>query len=98
MDLIYLFYKKFIHKSLTKLRKWLLLVLSGDMRVMINCDVYDDVVEYNSKEGECFIERCRVDSLDKYLNSQIDRYEMNRRKGVSVRGNAFVLTDLGGAS
>ena len=79
-----------------KLRCALIKWLAGiDIGVIINCKVYDYVLEANRELDDYVLyERNEVVELEKALQEEVANRINLHRQGISKQGNAFVLKEI----
>lgn len=87
--------KYYIKKVLLNMRYKIILWLVGKMPVIINCTIYDDVMEYNFGKTRtykpCICFNNRVKKFDKVVDIEIRRRMLKSGEGVSRKNNSFVL-------
>lgn len=95
-----MFYKQRynIKKFFLNIRYKIILWLIGKMPVIVNCTIYDDVVEFNFGKTRtykpCICFNNRVRRLDSVVDEEIIRRRVNSDGDVLRKGNSFVLAPV----
>jgi hypothetical protein len=92
-----MFYKQRYHikKFFLNIRYKIILWLVGKMPVIVNCTIYDDVMEFNFGKTRtykpCICFNNKVKRFDRAVETEIERRRTSSDENVLRKNNSFVL-------
>lgn len=90
--------KYYIRKFFLDIRYKIILRLIGKMPVIVNCTIYDDVMEFNFGKTRtykpCICFNNRVKRFDKAVDTEIGRRAVRTDESVLRKNNSFVLNPI----